>query len=192
MPYAPSGATGNMNEWMNISQDTQCSAFSIRPNWLIHWNWALVEKSPVMQLLKNFPAFYRTRRFITALTRALHVSPRSDQSSRYRPALSKTTLGLLHCDMISSFCPVISKVREAPVINIYRISCNSVPVSSLARLDTTRFITISLCQCILCCSHLHTKAVVLCFKLGHPNYKCVTEVSLITETKELKIKVWKR
>jgi hypothetical protein len=32
----------------------------------------LLEKSPVVQLLKNFPEFYGTRRFITAFTRALH------------------------------------------------------------------------------------------------------------------------
>jgi hypothetical protein len=33
-----------------------------------------LEKPPVVQLLKNFPAFYGTRRFITVLTRALHWS----------------------------------------------------------------------------------------------------------------------
>jgi hypothetical protein len=35
------------------------------------WSRALLEKPPVVQLLKNFPAFYGTRRFITVLTRAL-------------------------------------------------------------------------------------------------------------------------
>jgi hypothetical protein len=33
-----------------------------------------MEKPPVVQLLKNFPTFYGTRRFITAFTRALHWS----------------------------------------------------------------------------------------------------------------------
>jgi hypothetical protein len=32
------------------------------------WSWALLEKLPVVQLLENFPAFYGTRRFITAFT----------------------------------------------------------------------------------------------------------------------------
>jgi hypothetical protein len=32
------------------------------------WSRALLEKLPIVQLLKNFPAFYRTRRFITAFT----------------------------------------------------------------------------------------------------------------------------
>jgi hypothetical protein len=35
---------------------------------------ALLEKSPVVQPLKNFPTFYGTRRFITVFTRALHWS----------------------------------------------------------------------------------------------------------------------
>jgi hypothetical protein len=38
------------------------------------WSWALLEKPPVVQLLKNFPTFYGTRRFITVFTRALHWS----------------------------------------------------------------------------------------------------------------------
>jgi hypothetical protein len=38
------------------------------------WSWALLEKLPIVQPLKNFPACYGTRRFITAFTRALHWS----------------------------------------------------------------------------------------------------------------------
>jgi hypothetical protein len=32
------------------------------------WSRALLEKLPIVQLLKNFSAFYGTRRFITAFT----------------------------------------------------------------------------------------------------------------------------
>jgi hypothetical protein len=35
-------------------------------------SWALLEKLSTVQLFKDFPAFYGTRRFITAFTRALH------------------------------------------------------------------------------------------------------------------------
>jgi hypothetical protein len=35
-------------------------------------NWALLEKSPVVQLFKNFPAVYGTRSFIAVFTRAIH------------------------------------------------------------------------------------------------------------------------
>jgi hypothetical protein len=47
------------------------------------WSWDLLEKPIVAQLLKNFPAFYGTRRFVTVFTRALHwfiSSARSIQS----------------------------------------------------------------------------------------------------------------
>jgi hypothetical protein len=37
-------------------------------------SWVLLEKPPVAQLLKNFPTFYGTRRFITMFKRALHWS----------------------------------------------------------------------------------------------------------------------
>jgi hypothetical protein len=37
------------------------------------WSWALLERPLVVQLLKNFLAFYGTRRFITAFTIALHL-----------------------------------------------------------------------------------------------------------------------
>jgi hypothetical protein len=37
-------------------------------------SWALLEKLPTVQLLKNFWAFYGTRRFITLFTRALRWS----------------------------------------------------------------------------------------------------------------------
>jgi hypothetical protein len=43
-------------------------------NYLTSWIWALLEQSPVVQLLKNFPTFYGNRRFITVFTRALHWS----------------------------------------------------------------------------------------------------------------------
>jgi hypothetical protein len=38
------------------------------------WNCALLEKLPVVQILKNFPPFYGTRWFITVFTRFNHWS----------------------------------------------------------------------------------------------------------------------
>jgi hypothetical protein len=53
------------------------------------WSWALFEKPLIVQLLKNFTAFYRTRRFIIVFTRALHLSlPEPDRSSPHHPILS--------------------------------------------------------------------------------------------------------
>jgi hypothetical protein len=34
-------------------------------HWLTSWSWVFLEKPPLAQLLKNFPTFYATRRFIT-------------------------------------------------------------------------------------------------------------------------------
>jgi hypothetical protein len=42
------------------------------PSFTHSWCWALLEKLPIVQILKNFPAFYGTRRFIVVFTRALH------------------------------------------------------------------------------------------------------------------------
>jgi hypothetical protein len=41
---------------------------------LTPWSRGLLEKLTVSQLVKKFPAFYGTRRFITAFTRARHLS----------------------------------------------------------------------------------------------------------------------
>jgi hypothetical protein len=48
-------------------------------------SWALLEKPPIVQLLKNFPAFYGTRRSITVFTRALHWSLFWARSIQYIP-----------------------------------------------------------------------------------------------------------
>ena len=37
------------------------------------WSRVLLEKLPALQLVKKFPAFYRTRRFITTFTSARHL-----------------------------------------------------------------------------------------------------------------------
>jgi hypothetical protein len=42
---------------------------------LTPWSWALLEKPPIVQLLKNSPAFYRTRRFIAVFPRAPPLVP---------------------------------------------------------------------------------------------------------------------
>jgi hypothetical protein len=61
-------------------------------------NWALLEKPPIVQPLKNFPAFYGTWRFITVFTRALQWSlswARSTQSTPSHP-ISKIHFNIVH------------------------------------------------------------------------------------------------
>jgi hypothetical protein len=61
---------------------------------LTSWNWALLEKPPVTQLLKNFSIFYKTRRFITVFTRALLSWARSIESIPPHPISLRSILVL--------------------------------------------------------------------------------------------------
>jgi hypothetical protein len=49
------------------------------------WGWALLEKPPVVQLVRNFPPFYGTRRFITVFTWALRRSLSTARSNHSIP-----------------------------------------------------------------------------------------------------------
>jgi hypothetical protein len=63
------------------------------------WSWALLEKPPIVQLIKNFPAYYGTRRFITVFTRALHWSlsrARSIESIPSHPISLKIHFNIVH------------------------------------------------------------------------------------------------
>jgi hypothetical protein len=61
--------------YLNLNKLWPCNLPSILTYLLTYsWSWALLEELPILQLLKNFPAFYGTRRFITVFTRALHWS----------------------------------------------------------------------------------------------------------------------
>jgi hypothetical protein len=78
------------------------------------WNWALLEKSPIVQLLKKFPTFYWTRKF----TRALHWSPswaRSIQSISFHPIPLRSIL-ILSPTYVLVF-PVVSFLLAFPPIS---------------------------------------------------------------------------
>jgi hypothetical protein len=65
--------------------------------------WVLLEKLLVAQLLKNFPAFYETQRFITVITSALHWPlswARSIQSIQPHPISLKTFQKGVHFSVI--------------------------------------------------------------------------------------------
>jgi hypothetical protein len=47
---------------------------SFKCGFIHSWSWAVLEQLLIVQLLKNFPAFYGIRRFITVFTRTLHWS----------------------------------------------------------------------------------------------------------------------
>jgi hypothetical protein len=57
-------------------------------DWLTACSWVHLERSPVLQLLKNFPAFSGTQRFISTFTRALHLSLSWSRPSHSTPTPS--------------------------------------------------------------------------------------------------------
>jgi hypothetical protein len=59
------------------------------------WKWVLLEKPLIVQLLKNFPAFYGTLRFITVFTRALHWSLSWTRSIQSIPSYTITLRSIL-------------------------------------------------------------------------------------------------
>jgi hypothetical protein len=75
------------------------------------WSWALLEKPPIVKLLKKFPACYGIRRFITAFTKSLQWSiswARSIQSTPSHPISPRSILILssrLRLGLPSGLCP---------------------------------------------------------------------------------------
>jgi hypothetical protein len=71
------------------------ASFVLPRSTLTLWNWELLERPQIMQPVDSFPAFYGTRSFITAFTRALHVSlswARPIQSTPPQPISKRSIL----------------------------------------------------------------------------------------------------
>jgi hypothetical protein len=73
--------SGNMHLWSYNSRSyyrpgivRRLTFITLTHSLTYSWSWALLEKLPIVHLLKNFPAFYGTRRFIAVFTRVLHWS----------------------------------------------------------------------------------------------------------------------
>ena len=61
--------TGDIEQWRVLIITGIIIIYLLTP-----WSRVLLEKLASLQLVKKFPAFYGTRRFLTALTRAPHLS----------------------------------------------------------------------------------------------------------------------
>jgi len=73
---------------------------------LTTWSRVLLEKLTGSQLVKKFPAFYVTRRFITAFTRARQLSPSWARSSQ---SMSPSYVLKIHLNIILPSNPGSSK-----------------------------------------------------------------------------------
>jgi hypothetical protein len=93
------------------------------------WSWALLEEPPILQFLKNFPAFHGTRRFITVFTRDLHWSlscARSIQSiPSYLTRIHFILFTLLHLALPSSLFPsdFPTNILYAFLFSPIRVTC---------------------------------------------------------------------
>jgi hypothetical protein len=118
---------------------------------LTPWNWDLLEKPPIVQLPKNFPAFYGTRRFITVITRVLHWSlswARSIQSTPTHPISLKTNFSIIHPPIpwssyrsISILIPLLPIPSTCPAHHIFLDS-----ISLIKRSEEYKLWSSSLCS----------------------------------------------
>jgi hypothetical protein len=90
------------------------------------WSRTLLEKPPIVHLLKNFPAFYGTRSFITVFARALHrslsrarwIQPVPSHPVSLRSILILSThlrLGHLSGSILLAFPPISYIYSSSPI-----------------------------------------------------------------------------
>ena len=80
------------------------------------WSTVLLEKLIGSQLVKKFPAFYGTRRFITAFTNARHLSLSWARWIQSIPLPSPTNVLKIHLNIIVTFTPLSSKWSLSPQV----------------------------------------------------------------------------
>ena len=106
---------------------------------LTPWSRVLLEKLTGFQLVKKFPTFYGTRRFITTFTSARHLSvswANSIQSITPHPTswrsnllfFSHLRLGLPSCLFLSGFQ---TKTLHTPFLSHIRDTCPAITVLSI-------------------------------------------------------------
>ena len=96
-------------------------------NYLTPWSRVLFEELTSPQLLKKFPTFYGTRRFITAFTRAVSCA-RSIQSTHPHPTSLRSILILcshLRLGLPSCLLPSSLSIKKlyAPILSPIQATC---------------------------------------------------------------------
>jgi hypothetical protein len=177
------------NQWVEAKYFT---IFFLLTNQLTPWSRVLPEKLKCPQLLKKFPAFYGTRKFITVYTRARHLSlswATSTQSAPPHPTSQRSILILsshlrlgLPSGLLHSGFP--TKALYASLLSPIRATCPA----HLSILDLiTRIIFFFLLPIPKCpkkwCKHAGTKPVTT-----HVLFTKFNNASLIDFVKTLVIR----
>ena len=95
---------------------------------LTPWCRVLLEKLAGLQLVKKFPAFYGTRRFITAFTSFRHPSlswaspPIQNSRQNYSWWVCCTWKGSLYCGLTVRYCVCIWECTERENSRIFAVS----------------------------------------------------------------------
>jgi hypothetical protein len=90
---------------------------------LTPWSRGLLEKLTVLQLVKKFPAFYGTQRFITVFTRASHLSLSWASSIQSRPPSHCLNI---HFDIILQSAPGSHKWSPSLRSTHQKLVCTSI------------------------------------------------------------------
>ena len=137
-------------------QDHKLLAYLLTP-----WSRVLLEKLTGFQLVKKFPAFFGTRRFITAVTSARHLSLSwaiSIQSIPSHPISWRSTLILsshLRLGLPSGHFPsgFLTKTRYTPLLSSPPYAPNAPPISFFSMLSTEQYwARRNTCSILLCSS----------------------------------------
>jgi hypothetical protein len=93
------------SKWTSILINAHIANGNIYHSFAHSWSWALLEKPPIAQLLKNFPAIYVNRRFTAVFTGSLHwslYSGRSIQSTPSHPISLRSLFNIVHAPLACS------------------------------------------------------------------------------------------
>jgi hypothetical protein len=109
--------------------DESCLQFQT-PSLTHSWSWKLLKNPRLVKLLKNFPALYGNRRFITVFTRVLHWSLSSVRSIQ---SITSNFISLRYILILSTHSGLFSSDFPTNILHAFlfsQIVVYDLPISS--------------------------------------------------------------